>query len=237
MTIDEIYAIPVDGEGWRVLPNGNHVRLGLNVVWPAKDVNSRIGDYSSIGDNSRIGDYSSIGNGSSIGDFSRIGNDSSIGDFSRIGNVSSIGDGSSIGNGSSIGDVSSIGDGSSIGNGSSIGDVSSIGNGSRIGNVSSIGDFSRIGNVSSIGDVSSIGNGSRIPDKTTWLKSPLAVQGTKHLATNDAPGSIQIGCCAHTFAHWTEHVLGIARQHGYSDAEGLEYQRIVAFIVANGVAA
>jgi hypothetical protein len=31
--------------------------------------------------------------------------------------------------------------------------------------------------------------------------------------------------------------LGIAKEHGYTKEEGLEYQRIVAFIVANGIPA
>ena len=32
MTIDEIYEIPVNGQGWRVLPNGNYVTLGDGVT-------------------------------------------------------------------------------------------------------------------------------------------------------------------------------------------------------------
>jgi hypothetical protein len=69
------------------------------------------------------------------------------------------------------------------------------------------------------------------------LKSPLAVQGTQHLATNTAPGIIQIGCCVYTFAEWKERVLAIAELNGYTKVEGLEYQVIINFIIANGVAA
>ena len=32
MKIDEIYAIPTDGNGWRVLPNGNNLHLGSDVI-------------------------------------------------------------------------------------------------------------------------------------------------------------------------------------------------------------
>jgi hypothetical protein len=61
------------------------------------------------------------------------------------------------------------------------------------------------------------------------------VQGTKHLATNDAPGSIQIGCCRYSFEIWHKNVLEIAKEHGYTEEEGLEYQRIVEFIINVGV--
>ena len=54
MTIDEIYAIPVDERGWQILPNGNHIILGRGIVWEATDADSRIGNYSRIGDGSII---------------------------------------------------------------------------------------------------------------------------------------------------------------------------------------
>ena len=36
MTIDEIYALPVDDDGWRILPNGYRVKLG-DWVWLGDD--------------------------------------------------------------------------------------------------------------------------------------------------------------------------------------------------------
>ena len=44
---EELFAIPVSWKGWRVLPDGNH---------------ARIGNYASIGNDVRIGNYARIGN-------------------------------------------------------------------------------------------------------------------------------------------------------------------------------
>jgi len=41
MTTKELYALPVDNEGWRTLPNGNKVKLGDNCT---------LGDYCKLGD-------------------------------------------------------------------------------------------------------------------------------------------------------------------------------------------
>ena len=41
MTIDEIYALPVDDDGWRILPNGYRVKVGDGV---------RLGDWVTLGD-------------------------------------------------------------------------------------------------------------------------------------------------------------------------------------------
>ncbi len=62
---EELFAIPVSWKGWRVLPDGNH---------------ARIGNYASIGNEARIGDYARIGDHASIGNAVRIGN------YARIGN-------------------------------------------------------------------------------------------------------------------------------------------------------
>ena len=141
MTIAEIYAIPTDGDGWRLLPNGKKVRFGAGINWSSANIDARVGNYATVGDDA------TVGNGATVGDDARVGNGA------------------------------------------------------------------------------------------VFAKSPLAIQGTRHLACQSAPGVISIGCQTHAFEHWTEHVLGIARQNGYSDAEGIEYQNIVAFIVANGIPA
>ena len=42
MTIDEIYALPVDDDGWRILPNGYRVKLG---------------DWVTLGDGVKLGNW------------------------------------------------------------------------------------------------------------------------------------------------------------------------------------
>ncbi len=133
MTIEEIYALPVDGKGWRILPNGNRLHIGTNVQ--------------------------------------------------------------------------------------SLIDLSKVGSGAVIGLDAVIGPCAVIG------------------EKSVHLFSPLAVQGSRHLAGNYAPGIIQIGCQRHSFAYWLEHAEGIAREHGYTKEQQAEYRKIVEFIAATGVPA
>ena len=147
MNLEQIYAIPVDGDGWRLLPNGKRVKLGARITWNGEAIDASVGNGASVGDGARVGD------GASVGDYASVGNGASVGNDAR------------------------------------------------------------------------------------FDKSPLAVQGTRHLACQSAPGVITIGCCTFSFEHWTTHVLGIAREHGYTKEEGLEYQKIVAFIVSNGIPA
>ena len=113
--------------------------------------------------------------------------------------------------------------------------------GVRLGKGVSLGNNIILGKNVMLGDNVKIGDGVRIADNTTLLSTPLAVQGTRHLATNVGPGVIQIGCQTHSFEHWTEYVLQIADDNNYTPEQGLEYQRIVAFIVAfivaNGIPA
>ena len=67
MKIEEIYAIPADGDGWRLLPNGNKLMLGDNVQAPYGL------DIARIGEEARIGEGASIGEGARIGEWARIG--------------------------------------------------------------------------------------------------------------------------------------------------------------------
>ena len=46
MTIKEIYAIPANGAGWRVLPSGNWVKLGDGVT---------LGDDVKLGNGVKLG--------------------------------------------------------------------------------------------------------------------------------------------------------------------------------------
>ena len=50
MTIEEIYAIPARSNGWRVLPNGNKLKIGVNVVAPHGIDLGNIGYAVSIGE-------------------------------------------------------------------------------------------------------------------------------------------------------------------------------------------
>ena len=52
MTTQEIYALPVNGNGWRVLPSGNYVKLG---------------NYVTLGDYVTLGNYVTLGDGVKLG--------------------------------------------------------------------------------------------------------------------------------------------------------------------------
>ena len=143
MRIEEIYAIPADGDGWRLLPNGNKLMLGDNVQAP-------------------------------------YGLD-----------------------------------------------------------IASIGAWARIGARASIGEGASIGAGASIPSKIKWDFSPLAVQGTRHIVTNCAPGQINIGCKFFTFKEFQESTpkerTAYQLAEGYTPKQCAEYIRIVEFVISNGV--
>jgi UDP-3-O-[3-hydroxymyristoyl] glucosamine N-acyltransferase len=85
MTIEEIYAIPADDDGWRVLPNKNILKIGSNVIAPHGIDLDNIGDAVSIGEGASIGIYSYIGEGANIGIYSCIEGKSSIGKGASIG--------------------------------------------------------------------------------------------------------------------------------------------------------
>ena len=123
-----------------------------------------------------------------------------------------------------VGARSSIGEGSSIGARSSIGAWSSIGARSSIGAGSSIGEGAYIGEGSSIGAWSSIGARSSIGAGSSMIRSPLYIVGSRHIVNEYRLGELKIGCQVHTIEHWQQHVLGIARQHGYTEAQAAEYQ-------------
>jgi len=56
-TNEELFAIPADGDGWRLLPDGNWASIGY--------YGASIGDGARIGNGASIGDGASIGNGAS----------------------------------------------------------------------------------------------------------------------------------------------------------------------------
>ncbi len=86
-----------------------------------------------------------------------------------------------------------------------------------------------LGNGVKLGDGVELGNGVKLG------ATPLAVQGTSHLAVNVGPGVIQIGCFTLTFDQWVTDYEQMGLDHAYSAEQIVEYKRIIDFIVANGV--
>ena len=115
MKIEEIYAIPADGDGWRLLPNGNKLMLGDNIQAPYGLDIARIGERASIGAWARIGAWASIGERARIGERASIGAWASIGERARIGAWARIGERARIGEWASIGAWARIGERASIG--------------------------------------------------------------------------------------------------------------------------
>jgi carbonic anhydrase/acetyltransferase-like protein (isoleucine patch superfamily) len=195
MKIEEIYAIPVDGDGWRLLPSGNKLMIGSNVQAPDGINLSSIGARASIGAGASIGARASIGTGASIGARASIGAGAHIGAWAHIGTGANIGARASIGTGANIGARASIGTGASI------------------------------------GARASIGTGA------IFEKSPLAVQGTRHIAIQHSPGKIAVGCQVHTYAEWKRHHKLIGEANNYTPEEIEEYGRILDFLIANSAPA
>ena len=111
MKIAEIYAIPVDKDGWRLLPGGNRLMIGPNVQAPDGIKLSSIGEGARIGQGVRIDEGSIIGAWVSIGAWVRIGQGARIGERARIGEESSIGARAKICAWAKIGERARIGDG------------------------------------------------------------------------------------------------------------------------------
>ena len=60
MQIEEIYAITPDADGWRILREGNHVRLGSDVKLSTAVT---LGDWVKLGDGVTLGDGVRLGDG------------------------------------------------------------------------------------------------------------------------------------------------------------------------------
>jgi len=76
MTAEEIYALPVNQYGWRVLPTGYWVKLGNEVTlgnWV------KLGDGVTLGDGVKLGDEVKLGNGVTLGDDVTLGNEVTLG--------------------------------------------------------------------------------------------------------------------------------------------------------------
>ena len=92
-------------------------------------------------------------------------------------------------------------------------------------------------NLSRIGAWARIGEGANIGARAKFEKSPLAVQGSKHIAIQHSDGKIAVGCQVHTHAQWNRHYKSIGNANGYTPEEIEEYGRILDFLIANSAPA
>ena len=53
MNTQDYYNITADENGWRTLPNGNKIKLGISVII---GYGAKIGNYTIVGNNTIIGD-------------------------------------------------------------------------------------------------------------------------------------------------------------------------------------
>jgi UDP-3-O-[3-hydroxymyristoyl] glucosamine N-acyltransferase len=152
-------------------------------------------------------------------------------------NLSRIGARASIGACARIGAWARIGEGASIGEVASIGARARIGEGASIGACASIGEGAGIGARANIGEGASIGARANIGVWAKFEKSPLAVQGSKHIAIQHSDGKIAVGCQVYTHAQWNRHYKSIGNANGYTPEEIEEYGRILDFLIANSAPA
>jgi len=112
MKIEDIYKIVADENGWRLLPNGNHILLGVSAKIRAS---VQIGNWAQIGYRAQIGDWAEIGDWAKIGARAQIGDLAKIGAGVQIGDWAEIGDSAEIGAGVKIWASVKIGAGAKIG--------------------------------------------------------------------------------------------------------------------------
>jgi hypothetical protein len=98
-------------------------------------------------------------------------------------------------------------------------------------------NLSRIGALARIGEGASIGAWARIGEGAKFEKSPLAVQGSRHIAIQNSPGKIAVGCHVHTYAQWKRCYKSIGNANGYTPEQIEEYGRILDFLIANSTPA
>jgi hypothetical protein len=82
MTVEEIYALPVNQYGWRVFPTGNWVKLG---------------DGVKLGDRVTLGPWVKLGDGVTLGNWVKLGDGVTLGDGVKLGNRVTLGHGVTLG--------------------------------------------------------------------------------------------------------------------------------------------
>ncbi len=101
MTVEELYALPVNGDGWRVLANGNWVKLGDGVTLGDEVT---LGNRVTLGDEVTLGNRVKLGNGVTLGDGVTLGNRVTLGDEVTLGDGVTLGGWVKLGNGVKLGD-------------------------------------------------------------------------------------------------------------------------------------
>ena len=112
--------------------------------------------------------------------------------------------------------------------------VVKLGNDVELGNDVTLGYGVELGNGVKLGNGVTLGDGVTLGNGVKLGNTPLAIQGTRHLATNGEPGKIQIGCVVYTFAVWKRHFKEIGKAQNYTPAQIKEYGKIIEFIIKNG---
>jgi acyl-[acyl carrier protein]--UDP-N-acetylglucosamine O-acyltransferase len=107
MTTQEIYAIKPDENGWRVLPNGNYVKLGNYVT---------LGDGVTLGNDVKLGNCVKLGDDVTLGNCVRLGDDVKLGNCVKLGNFVTLGNCVKLGNGVTLGEYVKLGDHVKLGN-------------------------------------------------------------------------------------------------------------------------
>ena len=148
--------------------------------------------------------------------------------FVKLGYNVRRGDNVKLGNRVTLGDYVRLGDNVTLGDGVRLGEGVTLGNYVRLGNYMRLGEGVTLGNYVTLGNRVTLGDGVELGD------TPLAIQGTRHLATNGEPGKIQIGCEVYTFAAWKRHFKEIGKVQEYTPTQIKEYGKIIEFIIKNG---
>jgi hypothetical protein len=94
------------------------------------------------------------------------------------------------------------------------------------GNGVTLGDGVTLGNYVTLGNDVKLGYGVKLGF------TPLAVQGSRHLAGIYEPGFLQIGCHKHPIAQWLSHGESIGKVEGYTPEQVEEYRKIIDFLIS-----
>ena len=181
MKAEDLYALPLDGNGWRRLPDGDEVKLGDRVT---------------------LGDGVTLGNGVKLGD--EVTLDAQV----TLGNEVTLGNGVMLGNGVTRGNWVTLGNWVMLGNGVTLGDRVTLGDGVKLG------------------------EGVKLGNDVEWERSPLQIQGSRHLLYVADSEIVGVGCLRGTAEWWDEHYEAVGRKEKYTEQQVLEYRRWLDIAIA-----
>jgi UDP-3-O-[3-hydroxymyristoyl] glucosamine N-acyltransferase len=118
-----------------------------------------------------------------------------------------------------IADNAMIADGVTIGSGVILGFGVQLDDDVKLGNAVHIGNDVQLGQGVTIGSSVSLGCEVTLFERETIARTPLAMQGSRHLTTAILPGTIQIGPIVEDADYWRKHYRGIGRINGYTARE------------------